>query len=469
MGQLAIPNDLEAILRTVPELSRSYLVGGCVRDAVLGVAQKDIDVEVFGTTWEALERALAHFGRTHLVGRSFGVMKLRLESGLEVDFSLPRRDSKVGPGHRGFEVTVDPWLSLDEAAARRDFTINSLAWDPRSDAVLDFFGGQADLRSGTLRHTSAAFSDDPLRVLRGMQFAGRFNLVAAPETVALCREMLPAFAELPVERLREEWWKWATKSVAPAAGLRFLVDCGWIAAFPELAALLGCPQDPEWHPEGDVFVHTCHCCNAMTGLADWQVADETDKAVLMFAILTHDFGKPATTEAVVRDGRSRIVSPGHEPVGGPIAEGFLARIGVPLQMRERVVPLVVNHLAHLQVHTERSVRRLAARLAPETIGRLCTVVTADHCGRPPLPELAPSGVAILRGLAETMRVQDAAPKPLLQGRHLLARGMAPGPHIGSLLAEAFEAQLDGQFDEVEGGLRWVEKQVRKVGLKSTGG
>lgn len=452
---VTIPTQFERILRTAPELRSAYVVGGAVRDALLGQDPKDIDVEVFGTTWDVLERTLSQFGPTHQVGKSFGVIKLRLETGHEVDFSLPRRDSKSGPGHRGFEVTVDPSMTLLEAASRRDYTINALAWDPRLNEVLDPFRGVQDLRSRTLRHTSAAFSEDPLRVLRGMQFAGRFNMYAAPETLAICREMLPAFSELPLERLQGEWWKWATKSTAPGAGLRFLVDCGWVAAHPEVAALVDCQQDPEWHPEGDVFVHTCHCCDAMTGLQDWQVADESDKAVLMFAILAHDFGKPATTARVVRDGRTRIVSPGHEPAGGPIADGFLARIGMPEHVRERVVPLVVHHLAHLQAHTERSVRRLATRLAPETIGRLCMVMTADHCGRPPHPKVAPPGVATLRGLAETMRVQDAAPKPVLLGRHILALGVAPGPQVGVLLAEAFEAQLDGQFVEVEDGLRWI--------------
>src|SRR5687767_12011915 len=181
--KLAIPDQLAAILRDTRGLERSYLVGGCVRDGLLGRAGKDYDVEVFGVTYEELANALKRWGKTDLVGKSFGVVKLTLPSGVIYDFSIPRRDSKIGAGHKGFEITFDPEIAPEQAAARRDFTINALMYDPRRDDVLDFFNGQADLREGVLRHTSAAFAEDPLRVLRGMQFCARFELTPADETV----------------------------------------------------------------------------------------------------------------------------------------------------------------------------------------------------------------------------------------------------------------------------------------------
>lgn len=452
---LPLPASLERVLRRTPALRQSYLVGGCVRDALLGLPVKDYDVEVFGVDYETLQRALAPYGRTDLVGRSFGVVKLTLPDGVH-DFSIPRRDRKTGPGHRGFTTTFDPGIAPAEAAARRDFTLNALMYDPREGCLLDYYGGQADLEARVLRHTSDAFGEDPLRVLRGMQLAGRFGLTAAPETVALCRAIREDFAELPADRVRGEWWKWAALSTQPSRGLQFLAATDWSSHFPELHALMGVPQDDEWHPEGDVFTHTCHCCDAMARLPAWQGADEESRVVLMLATLAHDFGKAQTTRAEEREGRWRIVSPGHEEAGGPLAERFLGRVGVPVAVRERVVPLVTNHLAHLQMLSPRGVRRLARRLEPETIERLCLVIEADQGGRPPRPGGPTPELEALRALAAQLELEKAAPQPILKGRHLLELGYAPGRAMGALLEEAFEAQIEGQFSDLEGALKWLK-------------
>src|SRR5437867_10534960 len=229
-----LPGELVQILQQTPALKQAYLVGGCVRDWLLGIANKDFDVEVFGVSYEELVEALKPWGRTDLVGRSFGVVKLTVRSGQTFDFTIPRRDSKIAPGHKGFEISFDPAITPQEAAARRDFTINSLMYDPRRQQVLDFFGGEQDLRNRVLRHTSAAFVEDPLRVLRGMQLAARFALRADPSTIELARSIKPSYPELALERVREEWFKWASKSTLPSAGLHFLVQSGWIEHFPEL-------------------------------------------------------------------------------------------------------------------------------------------------------------------------------------------------------------------------------------------
>ena len=452
---VAVPNELARLLAEVPELARAFLVGGCVRDALLGLAVKDFDVEVFGVSYERLAKALSRWGRVDFVGQSFGVVKLTTGSGLAYDFSIPRRDRKVAVGHKGFAVEFDADITPQEAASRRDFTINALMFDPRSGEVLDFFGGQADLRDRVLRHTSEAFAEDPLRVLRGMQFASRFNLRAAPETIALCRSIKASFSELAVERVGDEWFKWAAKSAVPSVGLRFLADTEWIEHFPELAALRGTAQEPEWHPEGDVFTHTGHCCDALVKLPQWQAADEASRIAWMLAVLAHDFGKPAVTHEALRDGRMRIVSPGHEQGGVEPALKFLERIHAPHAIRDRVPPLVANHLAHMQQVTDRGVRRLAKRLEPETIAGLCVIVTADHNGRPPKPPCVPEGVKALMAKAEELRVQDSAPKPILQGRHLIAAGMNPGKEFKAILHEAFEAQLEGQFGDLEGAQVWL--------------
>ncbi len=456
-----LPRALAHLLAREPALEQAYLVGGCVRDWLLGVPVKDFDIEVFGVDEDRLVTALGRWGRVNLVGRSFGVVKLTLD-GQTHDFSLPRRDSKVAPGHQGFRVEFDPSISPTDAAARRDFTLNSLMWHPRRQEILDPFGGQADLRSRILRHTSAAFPEDPLRVLRGMQFAARFQLTAAPETVALCRSIVGTYPELAQERVREEWFKWAAQAVEPSAGLRFLRDTAWVSAFPELEALLGVDQDPEWHPEGDVWIHTGHALDALVAGGFWQAADPETRVVLSLATLCHDLGKSSCTRREIREGRERIVSPGHEPAGGPLTGTFLARFNTPPSMVARIVPLVTNHLAHLADPTPRSVRRLALRLAPATIEELSAVITADASGRPPRPGGEPEGVTRLRAAATTLALAAAAPRPLLLGRHLLERGLRPGPAFTPILSAAFEAQLDGAFGDVDGARDWLSRHLAET-------
>jgi tRNA nucleotidyltransferase (CCA-adding enzyme) len=451
----SLPGDLRAVLNETVELSRAYLVGGCVRDWLLGLPNTDYDVEIFGVGYEELARALARWGKVDLVGRSFGVVKLSTAAGHTYDFSIPRRDSKTAPGHKGFEVTFDPGLTLKDAAARRDYTINSLMFDPREQKLLDFFGGESDLRNRILRHTSPAFPEDPLRVLRGMQFAARFRLSPAAETIALARAIRPAYPELARERVREEWFKWAEKSVQPSRGLHFLVETEWIEHFPELSAMRGVPQDREWHPEGDVWVHTLHCCDAMAELSEWRSADVESRIVLMLAVLTHDAGKAVTTTEAVKRGELRIVSPGHEEASGPLAESFLERINAPRAVRERVVPLVVNHMAHFHQVSDRAVRRLARRLDPENIRGLVTLMTADSFGRPPLPRQVPENVRALRQRAEELAVQEKPPAPILLGRHLLEYGFPPGRELGQLLNAAYDAQLAGEFKDLASAIEWI--------------
>ncbi len=451
------PEPLRALLEASPRLRHVYLVGGCVRDALLGLPQTDFDLEVFGLDYAGLAAELSRFGRADLVGRSFGVVKLTMPGGGTYDFSLPRRDSKTGPGHKGFEVEINPGIAPREAASRRDFTINALMLDARTGELLDFFNGREDLALRILRHTSPAFSEDPLRVLRGMQFAGRFGLTAAPETVALCRGIAGGFKELAIERVREEWWKWAARSTRPSCGLRFLAETGWAAHFPELDAIRGVPQDPEWHPEGDVFTHTLHCCDAMAALPRWRTADEESRGVYMLAVLTHDFGKAVTTAEEIRDGRPRVVSPGHEIQGVALAESFLARIDLPQALKKRILPLVANHMIPPQPMSDRAIRRLSHRLRPENIQGLCLVMTADASGRPPRPPAVPAVARHLLDRAAEMKIQEKAPRPALQGRHLLELGLPPGKIFGEILHRAYEAQLEGRFENLESALRWLRE------------
>ncbi len=455
------------MLDAVRRVGRPRLVGGGVRDWLLGLEPKDFDLEVAGVDFETLHRALAPFGATDVVGRSFGVIKVRsAATGAEYDFSLPRRESKTGAGHRGFAVAPDPALSDADAAARRDFTVNAIACDPFTGELIDPHGGQRDLAARVLRHTSAAFVEDPLRVLRAMQLAARFDFSLAPETAALCRRIADTFAELPVERVWHEWEKWATKSLKPSRGLAVLEETGWLKHFPEVAVLRGTPQEPEWHPEGDVFTHTQLCLDALVALVDWKDSAAPRRHVLMFAVLAHDFGKPATTQRAERRGALRWISPGHEPAGGPLADRFLRRIGAPLDVDPPVHALVVHHLAHHHGQTQftdTAVRRLARKLAPATIDDLAAVMRADSNGRPPLT--SPDTHARINELvakAHALALSDSAPKPLMLGRHLLALGLKPDPKFKPVLDAAFEAQLDGAFADEAGGIAWLRAFLQQV-------
>jgi len=453
-----IPPDLAEILSRTPGLERAYVVGGAVRDACLGWPCEDFDIEVFGVSFERLAAVLSRWGRTDMVGKSFGVLKLKTASGAVYDFSLPRRDAKIAAGHKGFQVVFDPGVTLKEAAARRDFTVNALMFDPGKKEVIDFFEGISDLERRVLRHTTDAFSEDPLRVLRGMQLAGRYNLAADLETIQLCRQIKSAYAELAPERVRDEWIKWAVKSTVPSAGLKFLEQTEWIEHYPELARLRQTPQDPEWHPEGDVFAHTCHCCDALVGLPEWRDAQPQTRLIYTLATLTHDLGKAQTTEEAWRDGRKRIISPRHDEAGAAIATEFLHRLYLPDQVIQRVVPLVAEHMVHLQHFTERSVRKLSKRLNPETIENLCVIIMADHMGRPPLPRTVPETVLELRAIAAELNVQASAPRPILTGGHLIELGMSPGRELGSVLHRAYEAQLEGQFATLSEAYHWLGRE-----------
>jgi tRNA nucleotidyltransferase (CCA-adding enzyme) len=279
----------------------------------------------------------------------------------------------------------------------------------------------------------------------------------------LCRTISGAFAELPIERVWGEWDKWAVKSVRPSRGLAVLEETGWLRHFPEIAALRGTPQEPEWHPEGDVFTHTQHCLDALAGLDGWRTSEPARRRMLTLAVLAHDFGKPATTARAERRGAMRWVSPGHESAGGPLAEAFLRRIGAPVELIPPVCALVVHHLVHHHGgggYTDAQVRRLARRLAPATIEDLALVMTADAMGRPPVPP-AETLVLVgeLRAKAHELELARAAPKPLVKGRHLVALGRVPGRQFKPILDAAFEAQLDGAFGDETGGVAWLKRHL----------
>jgi tRNA nucleotidyltransferase (CCA-adding enzyme) len=463
---LPIPSPLEQILRDLNAAGfRALVVGGAVRDALLGMEPKDFDIEVYSIAYDRLAGFLASYGRIDLVGKSFGVVKLfRSETG-SVDFSVPRRESKTGQRHRDFHTVFDASITPREAASRRDFTINAIAYDPILGETLDFFGGQEDLKDRVLRATSEAFREDPLRVLRGMQFACRFDLTLDPATAQVSQSIADEYITLARERVAEEFMKWAVKSERPGTMAAYLNSTGWIVHFPEVAALAGVPQDPGWHPEGDVDVHTMLVVDAAARVAKREGLEGDERAVLLFSALCHDFAKATTTALRERDGKMRWTSWGHEADGGPMARAFLERIGIKPAIVEQVVPLVENHLASSSIGrdvTPRAVRRLALRLAPASIAQLLRLIEADYSGRPPLPAGLPEGALRIQAMAEAQAVGQKPQAALILGRHVLPYfENRPGPHIGEVTTAAYEAQADGAFSNEEEALQWLEEYLVK--------
>jgi len=442
----ATRSALDAICSAVRAAGgNARLVGGCVRDAVLGLSATDLDIEVYGIEAAALVELLSsHFG-LDLVGESFGVIRLR---NLPIDVSLPRRESKRGLGHRGFEIDSDPQMDPRDAASRRDFTINAIALDPEGGRVFDPFDGVADLKNRILRHTTDKFAEDPLRVLRGMQFAARFELQPAFETIELCRQIEPE--GLAPERIFGEWKKLILRGTRPSLGLAFLRDCGWIRHFPELEALIGCEQNPRWHPEGDVWTHILHC---MDVFAKERIGIEREDLIVGFGVLCHDLGKPATT---IRGEDGHITAKNHELIGVDLTRQFLGRLTGEEKLIEEVVPLVACHLAPIRLLKSKSnvgdaaIRRLARRVG--RIDRLVRVSCADLRGRPPLVVDSFEAGDWLLERARELSVDAQPPKPLLMGRHLIELGFEPGPHFGRVLEECFARQIEGEFDTLEAGL-----------------
>ncbi len=451
--------EVERILDLIAEIGRPMIAGGAVRDWLLGQASKDLDVEVFECSWEDLVSKLKGLGRVDLVGKSFGVAKFHI-SGIELDFALPRSESKTKEGHRGFDVVADPFLDPNRAALRRDFTMNAISYDWKENVLVDPLNGRLDLARRVLRHSSEAFSEDPLRVLRGFQFCSRFELQPDSETVNLSREIQNGFAELAKERVWMEWEKWATLSVKPSFGLRFLLVTQWLQHFPEVFSLVSCPQDPGWHPEGDVFKHTCHCLDALASSNAYREGSHSERLVLMFGVLCHDFGKPETTEQKLKDGELRWVSPRHDQAGIPLAESFLRRIGAPHSLIPKVQSLVGCHMASVQIKKKPSfaqVRRLARRVAPANLSQLITIIRADQAGRPPLSVRPNQSVLWLEEVARDESLLEGTLKPVVLGRHLIERGMTPGNHFKPLLDELFELQLDGVFATLEEAVPYIEE------------
>ena len=422
---------------------RALIVGGWVRDRLMGRESMNVDLEVYGIQPEALRLLLESFGRVEAVGESFQVYKLG-----EIDVSLPRRDSKAGRGHRGFVVVGDPEMSIAEASRRRDFTVNAISWDPLTDEHFDPYGGRADIERRILRFVHPeTFADDSLRVLRGVQFAARLEFTMEEATAALCRGI--PLDDLPSERIWGEFEK-LLFARRPSIGFALAMDLDVVSKlFPELQALAGCRQEPEWHPEGDVWVHTLQVIDQ----ARLRIDDlpRPQQIAVMLGAVCHDFGKPATT--AFSDGRIRSMD--HEEQGVAPAAMFLDRINMNsvdgYDVRQQVLGITAQHLkpgSWFKVRDEvgdGAFRRLAHKVDLELLAR---VAKSDCEGRKP-GQFDCSAMDWFLDRARALGVEHRPPGPILLGRHVLALGVKPGPPVGEILKAVYEQQMDGKVTNLD--------------------
>ena len=447
-----VPEKILSLARAVRDAGgRALMVGGCVRDRLMGRGAKDWDVEVYGVEPERLRELLDRMGRVNVVGEAFTVYKL----GRDLDVSLPRRERKTGRGHRAFYIEGDPSMSFEAAARRRDFTVNAILEDPLDGELLDPFGGRADLDARLLRAVSPeTFVEDSLRVLRAAQFAARFGFDVEPSTLELCRSI--DLTDLPAERVWGELEKILLAAREPSVGIRWLDTLGATRQlFPEIESLKDVPQEQAWHPEGDVFVHTLLVCDRARELVD--DLDYPRRVTVMLAALCHDFGKPATTEFV--EGRTR--SRGHEEAGVEPTLSFLERLKVftleGYDVRSQVVALVRDHLKPGEFYrtreevTDGAFRRLARRCELELLYR---VAKADSLGRnaPWVPRdqwFNSDAQEWFIERARELSIEHKAPAPILLGRHLLEMGLEPSPLVGEVTRAVYEMQLDNRVRTLE--------------------
>lgn len=423
-------------------------VGGFVRDALLGQLSHDLDIEVFGINASTLEHLLAATSfQINFVGRSFGIYKVRVDHGVGFDVAIPRRESKTAQGHKGFHIEGDPSMSFAEAARRRDFTVNAISYDPLTDELIDPFFGQHDLHHRLLRVVDPYhFQEDPLRVYRAMQFVARFGLDTEPQTLALMRQMVTRgdLEELAPERIVEEWRKLLLRATRPSRGFELLRALGVIErSYPELYALIGTPQEPAWHPEGDVWIHTMMVIDQAAKIVRREALASREALGVMLGALCHDLGKPSTTEFI----EGRIRSHGHEDAGVEPVHELFRHIPFSHELQAITERLTVDHLKPgtlLRLLEQgkmgyeqylNSVRRLLKRIAPATWQMLLAVAEADARGRGfEDAETAPFAAGeALRNAVLSHELDQQARTPLVQGRDLLALGFTPGRALGELI------------------------------------
>lgn len=477
---------LATVIKTLPPEARypdteprALLVGGFVRDALLGLHPKDADIEVYGVSPERLKQLLEQlYEKVDLVGDKFQILKVRLGNGIELDVSLPRRESKTGLTRKDFKIDGDPTMPIHEAARRRDFAMNALAADPLNGEVFDPFGGISDLVEKRIRVTDPGhFVEDELRVYRAVQFAARLNFTIEPASFKLMKDMVPDLKKLTKERVSDEIKKLLLKGERPSVGFELLRELGIIETYyPELHALIGTPQEPEWHPEGDVWIHTMMVIDASAKIIRESHRGFTDeeKLQVMLGALCHDLGKPLTTAMGEKDGVPRLRSLGHEEAGKEPTEQLLKHWAFGESIEHAAVMITTQHLKPGMLFLQKekgaltdatyanALRKLIKRIHPMSWRVLVAASEADHRGRN-IPGVDREPYLAGEQAAKMIREKqlDLEPtKPLLRGQDLLERGFTPGPKIGACIKRIENARDEGKISTREEALVYLDELLQ---------
>ena len=443
---------------------RALLVGGSARDRLLGLDSIDNDIEVYGLEPARLRTVLEAIGRVNTVGEHFSVYKLvfyrQLPSGaegsagddpttrerFEIDVSLPRRESKSGKGHRGFVIEGDPAMSFEDAARRRDFTVNAILYDPLTDQTIDPYGGREDLKRRILRAVAAdTFIEDSLRVLRAVQLSARFEMTIEPSTVELCRSI--DLSDLPRERIWGEIEKLLTLAANPSIGLNAALDLGVLdKLFPEIRSLVD--RKLEGLASEDAFAHTGRALDEASILS--RDVSKPARIAVMLATICHELGEPAVVDLQEPDKAVDAARAILNLLGLYGMGGYDARSQVLALVRERRKP--IEFYERRQTTTDGDFRRLAQQVDIDLLFRVAKACAVAH-------DLArssgPEDWFIQR--ARALGVEHGPPAPLLQGRHLLEAGFEPGPQMGKLLRRVYELQLDGEVTTAEEALAAAQR------------
>ena len=425
-----------------------YYVGGFVRDAMMQKENKDVDIEVHGISPKCLEEILDCLGERIAMGESFGIFGLK---GFSLDIAMPRKEAVRGLGHKDFDIFVDPFIGTEAAARRRDFTFNALMQDVLTGEIVDHFGGREDLKAGVLRHVNdTTFAEDPLRVLRAAQFAARFGFCVAEETVALCSRM--QLQHLPRERIEGELKKALLKAEKPSIFFEALREMDQLDIwFPEVKALIGIPQNPVYHAEGDVWTHTMMVLDEAAKLRH----RTANPYWFMLSALTHDFGKAVCTEEI----GSVLHAYHHETAGLPLAETFLRRITDETKLIAYVLNLTEHHMRPNTVAGAGSAKKSTNKLYDQAIdpeGLIC-IALADDRGR---ITQAPSTDHEAFLYARLEHFREVMSRPYVMGRDLIEAGLKPGVEFTEILAHAHKLRLAGV--PKESALRQTLAYARKL-------
>ena len=428
---------------------KAYFVGGYVRDLIRGNPGKDVDIEIHGVTPDTLKNILSSLGERLEIGESFGIFGLK---GYSLDIAMPRTETNRGRGHRDFDVFVDPHIGTEKAARRRDFTINALMQNVLTGEIIDHFGGREDLERGIIRHIDpVTFVEDPLRVLRGAQFAARFGFDIAPETVELCRTM--DLSTLAKERIMDELEKAMLKAERPSIFFELLRRMNQLSYwFPEAEALIGVEQNPKHHAEGDVWVHTMMVIDEVAKIRHYA----SDPLGLMLSALTHDFGKAICTEIV----NGEIHSYGHETEGLPIIKTFMSRLTSEHRLIKYVLNLSEYHmkpntLAATGASIKSTNKMFDSSVDPAAL--LCLAV-ADGLGKIAPREYISYDDFFIERLAI---YREYMSRPYVMGQDLIDAGLKPSKDFSDYLDYAHKLRLAGI--EKESALRQTLAYARKRG------